>query len=189
MPSFQNALYTIFPESEGAEWEPSPELLKGYDEEGVDYSSFLDAGAVRENALWAELPPDWEEDIFRASGMILRNAPLLKVFSLVSQLLIHEREGYKGAQLKHWPDPEQDMGEDAPLFYLLVTLNCIPFVRELHRRMGIPEDITHDTCAGIGTKCLDYFFFHGSRVLSNGLSTGSNTIWTGISSGWGVWNI
>ncbi len=161
MPSFQNALYSLFPESEGAEWAPSPELLKGYDREGIDFSPFLDAGAVRENALWAELPPDWEEDILRASGLILRNASLLKVFSLVSQLLIHERTGYKGAQLKHWPDPEQDMGEDAPLFYLLVTLNCIPFVRELHRRMGIPEDITRDTCAGIGTKCLDYFFFHG----------------------------
>jgi hypothetical protein len=38
------------------------------------------------------------------------------------------------------------MEDLAGAFYMLVGLAAVPVIRELHRRMGVPEQITRDTC-------------------------------------------
>lgn len=162
MRSFQTSLYKVFPEAEGADWAPSQKLLEEYDRRTPDYSLNLRPRIIRESAHWASLPSDWDVTLQRAAEKILGSKNILMLFSLVSELLIVERERFNGESLKDWPDPVNEMGEDAPVFYLLITLNCIPLVRDMHKKMNIPEEITRDTCVGIGTKCLDYYLFKGT---------------------------
>ncbi len=59
--------------------------------------------------------------------------------------------------LKHWPTLEKYLGDLSGLFYFLVGLGGIPLVRAHHRRLGIPENITHDTCQQIRVESIPYY--------------------------------
>jgi hypothetical protein len=148
----------IFPLETGDKWLPAEDILEDFERSGKDYIPFLDPEALREHALWADLPPEWDGPIQRGAGIVRQNPALGLSFSLVSELLIREGERYGSQSLRYWPDPENEMGEEAPLFFLLVALNCVPVVRTLHRDMGVPEAVTKDTCSAIGRKARDYYF-------------------------------
>ena len=161
MLTFEHAIADIFSESSETSWIPSSCLLHKLEKNGTDYSSFLRPSRLLHNARLAALPVEWDESLLGTSRLIRENPALSKLHSLFSQLLIHERESYEDSLLELWPDPQQTMGNDSSLFYVLVTLSCIPILLERHKKMNIPQDVTQDTCACIGRKCLDYFFFNG----------------------------
>lgn len=115
--------------------------------------------SILENAFWAGLPEAWESDIAHAARIIHADVPLSRLYSLARYLFLHE--DYDAKLFRYWPDPDAAMGRFAPLFYLLLSLDCVGMVRRLHAETAIPEHITRCTCRGIGTKAYDYFFFHG----------------------------
>ena len=59
--------------------------------------------------------------------------------------------------LKSWPTLDGFLGELSGIFYFLVGLGGIPLVRAHHRRLGIPESITHDTCQQIRVESVPYY--------------------------------
>ncbi|MFH1024581.1 MAG: acyltransferase domain-containing protein [Planctomycetota bacterium] len=54
--------------------------------------------------------------------------------------------GQGQADLKGWPSWQNALGDAGGAFYLLVGLGGVPEVRAAHRKRGIPEDVTRDTC-------------------------------------------
>jgi hypothetical protein len=54
--------------------------------------------------------------------------------------------GTEPADLKGWPSWQGSLGDAGGAFYLLVGLGGVPEVRAVHRRRGIPEDVTRDSC-------------------------------------------
>ena len=158
MNHIRTAFTAIFPEAEGEDWFPSEPLFVTV---AQNPQQIPETGSILENARWAAIPEDWNADIVRAAETIRNNEHLSAVYSLAVHLLLDEEERYDGFQFRYWPDPEGTMDADAPLFYLLLSLECVTRVRELHSRTAIPEELTRDTCSGIGTKAYDYFFFHG----------------------------
>ena len=59
--------------------------------------------------------------------------------------------------LKKWPTLEPLLGDLSGLFYFLVGLGGVPLVRAHHRRLGIPEDITHATCQQIRVESVAFY--------------------------------
>ena len=155
MNKLQIAFTTLFPGALEEDWLPSESLFN----EALSIS-ISDTDRILENAQWAGLPKDWEADISHAAEIIRSTENLSAVYSLAAHLLINAEERYDAKQFRYWPDPHGALGTAAPLFYLLLSLECLNPLRELHRKKGIPEDITRDTCSGIGAKAHDYFFFH-----------------------------
>lgn len=59
-------------------------------------------------------------------------------------------------ELKGWPKFERALGDRAGVFYLLIGLAMVPHVEEYHRSIGIPADITRDTCLCVRGFCEMY---------------------------------
>ena len=155
MNKVHRAFTELFPGALENLWPPPESLFN----EALSIS-ISDTDRILEHARRAGLPEDWDADISHAAEIIRSREELSAVYSLAAHLLIHAEERYDAKQFRHWPDPNSAMGAAAPLFYLLLSLEFIGPVCELHRRTGIPEDISRDTCLGIGSKACDYFFFH-----------------------------
>lgn len=59
--------------------------------------------------------------------------------------------------LKGWPTLDGFLGELSGMFYFLVGLGAIPLVRAHHRRLGIPESTTRDTCQQIRVESIPFY--------------------------------
>jgi len=62
-----------------------------------------------------------------------------------------------------WPELRAYLGDDAGLFYLVVSLAFIPSVRAYHATLRIPEPITRDTCRQIACFLGNYRRGHNGR--------------------------
>lgn len=58
---------------------------------------------------------------------------------------------------------EKMLGENAPAFYLLVTLALAPRMRACHLRLGVPESVTRETCRQVGCFYDNYRRAHAGK--------------------------
>lgn len=63
-----------------------------------------------------------------------------------------------------WPKLKHSLGSDAGLFILLVGIAMAPLVREHHRKMGIPDEVTRETCLEPYTYSLNYKEAYGGEL-------------------------
>ncbi|MEM2885351.1 MAG: acyltransferase domain-containing protein, partial [Thermoproteota archaeon] len=56
------------------------------------------------------------------------------------------------------------MGEDWPIFYLLIAIAMVPRIRAHHKRLGVPERVTRECCSKIRDECEDYRRGRGGRL-------------------------
>jgi len=76
------------------------------------------------------------------------NAALQRLAWHCRYLLFGTREG-EPPDVAHWPEMPEPLGLAGRLFYALVYLGGVPFIRELNGQRGIPDQITLDTLGDI----------------------------------------
>lgn len=108
----------------------------------VNRPDFLDPVQVRMSREWsgfeAKLDPLLEETANR-----IANDPALARLAWYFYWNVFERDG---RSWKRSPSLNQALGDRGGIFYLLVTMAFVPRLRVHHQRLGVPEEITRETC-------------------------------------------
>ncbi|MGD1002365.1 MAG: acyltransferase domain-containing protein [Candidatus Brocadiia bacterium] len=68
------------------------------------------------------------------------------------------RRAYFGADpsFAGWPKLETALGDAGGVFYLLIALGMMPLMREYHRSIGVPEEVTRETCRQVHSMSVYY---------------------------------
>ena len=103
------------------------------------------------------LPDEWKNGLYELGEEILSGHDLRKFFLRACRTLNENRER---PDFSRWPDPVVS-GVGRPDFYIFLSMLAVREICEVHRRLSVPGKITRDTCRGVGSKSMDYFFFHG----------------------------
>jgi hypothetical protein len=76
------------------------------------------------------------------------------------------RRAYHGAEsnFSKWPSLENALGDSSGIFYLLIALGLVPLLREWHRSLGVPEEVTRETSRQVRSMSLYYARGHGGRL-------------------------
>ncbi|MCX7016605.1 MAG: acyltransferase domain-containing protein [Candidatus Sumerlaeota bacterium] len=120
-------------------WEESQAAMPEADKAGA--FPFLDPAAIRANGSFFEMDPALYAPLDETARRI-RGNPALLGLAWHAYYLFHRREEYRG--FSAWPSPRQALGPLNGMFYLLIALTSVPPGREVHRRQGIPEQVTRD---------------------------------------------
>jgi len=128
-------------------WEESLAAL------GQQVPPFLRPEQVLENRDWCGLPPDLDIPLLDAARRIAAN-PDLSRLAWHCHSLLYEHPDYQ--DMRRWPGLQEALGEHAGAFYLLICMGMAPRVRAVHRAMGVPEDITRETCLAVAAMVERY---------------------------------
>lgn len=128
-------------------WEDSVASL------GDSVPPFLTVDEIRRNLSWSRLAPETEAVLLDAAARI-RQEPALVLLAWHCYRLLFEHLDYD--KTREWPTLESALRELCGAFYLLVALALVPRVLALHHRMGVPEEITRDTCQQIACFSMNY---------------------------------
>ena len=63
-----------------------------------------------------------------------------------------------------WPKLETALGDSSGVFCLLIALGMVPLMREYHRSIGVPEEVTRETSQQVRCMSLFYARAHGGRL-------------------------
>ena len=63
-----------------------------------------------------------------------------------------------------WPTLEGALGERSGVFYLLVAMGVVPRVRAVHKTMGVPDEVTRETCTQVSCFAGNYRRMTGGRL-------------------------
>ncbi len=63
-----------------------------------------------------------------------------------------------------WPKLETSLGDAGGIFYLLIALGMVPLMREYHRSIGVPEEVSRETSRQVHSMALYYARAHGGRL-------------------------
>jgi len=131
--------------------------------------SFLDPGEIRGGREWAGLEPEVDAALAEAARRIRDNPALLRLAWHCYWCLF---EGTDTERITGWPSLERALDESSGAFYLLVVMGMIPKVRALHQSMGVPAQVTRDTCAQIRCVVDRHQYATGGQ-----LGTGTRTLY------------
>ena len=70
----------------------------------------------------------------------------------------------KPEEIGCWPLFKNSLGENRGIFYLLIGLAMVPYVRDYHRSIGVPENITRETCSQVLSFCRAYQDGHNGEL-------------------------
>jgi hypothetical protein len=129
------------------EWQVSRRV---YPSEGA---GFLTDAAVAENALFAGFAPEDLPEL-QATAALIRRRPALSRLAWHCYRSVFD--GPKAAQFKGWPDFKKALGARQGMLFLLAGLAGVPRVRAWHKSLGIPENITRDTCREVWDFCANH---------------------------------
>ncbi len=115
--------------------------------------SFLDPAVAVARGAWCGLPAEAGPLLAEACTRVQQNPALVQLAWHCHQLL-YEHTDYN--QVGKWPKLTAALGEASSLFYLLIALAMVPRVQAVHRTMGVPEEVTQDTCRQIACFAGNY---------------------------------
>jgi hypothetical protein len=116
-------------------WEDSPKTAIP----SLESANFL---VARE---FSGLPASLDVALQNVASQIVSSEDLRRLFQQC-QGLLYDKLDFNVAHSRNWPQQVKILVEDTALFYLLIALGAIPRLQAIHRQMGIPEQITRDTC-------------------------------------------
>ena len=122
--------------------------------------SFLDPAEIAASRAYAGLPEMLDPLLDAVATRIREQPALLKLAWHTWRVLSGPEEG---RQFHGWPSLVRALREDSGVFYLLMELAAVPRIRAVHRQLGIPEDVTRDTCRVVGCQNSNYGRLHGGR--------------------------
>jgi hypothetical protein len=130
-------------------------LCEGWQESAASLPAglptFLDPAEIRANRAWAHLPATLDPQLSALAARIAADPALLALAWHTWKRLSGPQDG---ARLAEWPNLAPVLGDESGAFYLLVALAAVPRIRAEHSALGIPEDVTRDTCQVLW--CLNY---------------------------------
>ncbi len=107
---------------------------------------FLDPAVIREYREYAELDPALEPILLDVAHTI-DQSPALRAYCWHFQQCLFQYLETPG--LDKWPERLDALGDHSGVLRLLTALTMIPLVIEKHADLGIPTDITRNTCRQI----------------------------------------
>lgn len=113
---------------------------------------FLEPAAIRKSRRWAGLPQEAEGELEQAAAVIAAK-PALKALAWHCYCRL---TGDFGDNFDKWPTLRQSLGDSCGVFYLLAALATVPKIRQRHRRMGIAEAITANSCKVVDGIAMNY---------------------------------
>lgn len=124
---------------------------------------FLNPASFKCNREFCGLEPELDVVLEQTAQAIMADPALLALVWYCYRRTYNHPEI---EEFNNWPWPSLEKAfpdEQAGIICLLIVLAMVPFVQNLHQRMGIPESITQDTCLQI--KC----FVENHKKGNNGL--------------------
>ena len=128
------------------------EAVKPYWEESEacfpkDLPPFLQPERIKENRQWCLLPEYDEPKILETARRVAEDDNLLHLAWHCYRLTFHYP---KFLALRGFPSLEKSLKKEMKgLFYLLVNMELAPFLRALHKRMGVDEAVTRNNLTEI----------------------------------------
>ena len=123
---------------------------------------FLAPETITRLRAFGQLPPEADPELHEVARRIAASPELLHL-AWHCHRLIYEHLDYPHQQIGQWPVLTQPLGDLSGAFYLLIALAAIPRMRAVHQRLGIPEQISRDTCSHYPESTRIYREHHAGR--------------------------
>lgn len=134
------------------------ESLASFPDDGPD---FLRPEQIRTNLQWCGFEAEAEPALVGAAGKITASRSLLYLAWHYYRMIYDYEAGNSPLQ---FVPLEKALGDDSAMFYLLIALAIVPRMRIFHQRLGIPEQVTKETCLQVRCFCENYRRANGGRL-------------------------
>jgi len=124
-----------------------------------DVPDFLQPEQVRTNLRWCGFEAEFEP-VFIAAARKIAASRSLQYLAWHYYRMVYD---YEADPLKYVP-LQKMMGEDWPIFYLLIALAMAPKIKTYHQGLGIPEEVTKGCCLKVRDECEDYRRGHDGQL-------------------------
>lgn len=134
------------------------ESLASFPDGGPD---FLRPEQITTNLQWCGFEAETEPVLVGVAGKIAAHRSLLYLaWHYYRMIYDYETDS---SPLQFVP-LEKALGDDGPIFYLLIALAVVPRMIIFHQRLGIPEQVTKETCLQVKCFCENYRRANGGRL-------------------------
>jgi len=120
---------------------------------------FLQPEQVRTNLQWCGFEAEYEPALTAAARKIVAS-PSLQYLAWHYYRMVYD---YEADHLRYVP-LQKMMGEDWPVFYLLIALAMVPRIRSFHQGLGVPEEVTRECCLKVKNECDDFRRNRGGQL-------------------------
>lgn len=135
-------------------WEESMSLLP------PGLPSFLTPGEFSSSREWSGFSKSVEPALEEAARRIADDPALLRLAWHGYRRLYYSADAHFGK----WPSLESYLGDSSGLFYLLIALGMVPLMRDYHRSIGVPEEVSRETSRQVHSMSVYYARAHGGRL-------------------------
>jgi hypothetical protein len=122
---------------------------------------FLQPAHLRAAWYYGGLEGPLPEAVITMADRITQDPALLRLAWFAHQTVFYTPREQVNLR---WPALSRYLGDEAGLFYLTVGLAFIPAVRAYHAALGVPEDVTRNTCRQISCFLLNFRRGQGGRL-------------------------
>jgi hypothetical protein len=133
-------------------WDESSALLSD------EIPLFLLPAAVARHREWCGFGLEADEPLREAAAQIAAS-PALRLLAWHCYRLLFVHTEY--ADIERWPSLETALCDLRGVFYLLVALAMVPRVITRHRELGIPEEVSRETCLQV--RCFSENYRRGTQ--------------------------
>lgn len=123
--------------------------------------SFLDPAEFTISREYCGLEPEVDPLLAETARQIAAD-PALRLLAWHCFRLLWEHEEYR--PMGQWPGLEHALGERGGVFYLLIAMGMVPRVRAVHRSMGVPDEVTRETCTEVSCFAGNFHRMTGGRL-------------------------
>ena len=131
--------------------DPADALRPFWDESQSNYPAdgirFLHPDSIRRTRAFTGLPEAAEPALLAAAARIRESADLAALVWHCHRLIYEHLEFPASQQTRHWPNRIPGLDELSGAFYLLIALDAVPRMLDVHRRRGIPEAVSRACCS------------------------------------------
>jgi hypothetical protein len=128
---------------------------------GLGVPSFLDPAEFTVSRDYCGFGPEVDPLLEEVASRIARD-PALRHLAWHCFRLLWEHEEYHA--MGQWPALERTFGERSGLFYLLIAMGMVPRVRAAHQSMGVPDEVTRETCTQVSCFAGNFRRMTGGRL-------------------------
>lgn len=128
---------------------------------GESALSFLDPAEFTISREYCGFGPE-VDPLLEATARRIAQDPALRHLARHCSRLLWEHADY--SSMGQWPALERALGERSGVFYLLIAMRMVPRVRSVHQSMGIPDEVTRETCLEVSCFAGNYRRMTGGRL-------------------------
>ncbi len=132
------------------------ESMATFSPEALD---FLQPAAWQAYRDWCNVDNTWDRGLSIVAERILNSQPLAHLaWHYVRRMYEDDNRSFPSP-----PTLEPSLGPESGLFFVLVALAWVPRLRAWHRTLGIPEEVTRETCLQVRCFMDNYVRAHSGR--------------------------